>query len=189
AILVHDLMGGGHVLSQTPSHCAHVPSMRWREPGDQSTQLSFCRSTRRRGLIAAGDHDFHWNRPASGGYFLHAHDGSLGSDFCGRGRATTTRRCARPPGADSSWYLETSFAMASASSWLKAARSVGERKRTSVSTDRGARRFPASVVRRTRLPTSRTTRAPRAMRELADSRSRSVFGSTATGPSALGETM
>ena len=31
-----------------------------------------------------------------------AHEGSLGSDFCGRGCATTTRRCARPPGADSS---------------------------------------------------------------------------------------
>src|SRR5215467_2755659 len=46
----------------------------------------------------------------------------------------------------------------------KAARSVADRKRTSVSTARVARRLPASCARRTRSPTSRTTRAPRAMR-------------------------
>src|SRR5947209_672583 len=110
------------------------------------------------------------------------------SDFCGRGCATTTRRCARPPGADSSWYFETSFVMATVSSLLKAARSVADRKRTSVSTAKVARRLPASFARRTWSPTSRTTRAPRAMRELADSLSISRFGSAATGPRALGET-
>src|SRR6266550_5420752 len=85
-------------------------------------------------------------------------------DFCGRGCATTTRRCARPPGADASWYFETSFVMASVSSWLKAARSAGDRKRTSVSTARVARRLPAFCARRTRSANSRTIRAPRAMR-------------------------
>src|SRR5207302_584828 len=88
-------------------------------------------------------------------------DAPLGGD--GR-RATTSTRCARPPGADSSWYFETSFVMGSVSSLLKAARSVGDRKRTSVSTARVARRLPASFARRTRSPTSPTTRAPRAMR-------------------------
>ena len=53
---------------------------------------------------------------------------------------------------------------ASVSSLLKAARSVGDRKRTSVSIPRVARRFSASFARRTRSPTSRTTRAPKAMR-------------------------
>src|SRR6266496_6501721 len=106
--------------------------MRGREPGDKRTQLGFCRSSRHRRLGAAGDLDFDLDRTASGGFFLHAHDGFLGSDFCGRGCATITRRCARPPGADSSWYFETSLVMASVSSWLKAARSVADRKRTSV---------------------------------------------------------
>src|SRR6202040_271760 len=115
-------------------------------------------------LRRAWDLDFDLDGTASGGFFLHAHDGSLGSDFCGRGCATTTRRCARPPGADSSWYFDTSFVMASVSSWLKAARSVADRKPTSVSTARVARRLPVSFARRTRSPTSRTTRAPRAMR-------------------------
>src|SRR5438067_122300 len=115
-------------------------------------------------LRRAGDLDFDLDRTASGGFFLHAHDGSLRSDFCGSGCATTTRRCERPPGADASWYFETSFVMASVSSLLKAARSVADRKRTSVSTARVARRLPASFARRTRSPTSRTTRAPRAMR-------------------------
>jgi len=50
--------------------------------------------------------------------------------------------------------------MASVSSLLKAARSVAERKRISVSTARVARRLLASFARRTRSPTSRTT--PRA---------------------------
>src|SRR5271155_3003463 len=115
-------------------------------------------------LRRAGDLDFDLHRTASGGFFLHAHDDSLRSDFCVRGCATTIRRCARPPGADSSWYFETSFVMASVSSLLKAARSVADRKRTSVSTARVARRLPASFARRTRSPTSRTIRAPRAMR-------------------------
>src|SRR5206468_1512689 len=39
-----------------------------------------------------------------------------------------------------------------------------DRNRTSVSTARVARRLPDSLARRTRSPTSRTTRAPRAMR-------------------------
>src|SRR5207248_2855445 len=95
-------------------------------------------------LRRAGDLDFDLDRTASGGFFLHAHDGSLRSDFCGSGCATTTRRCARPPGADASWYFETSFAIASVSSLLKAARSAADRKRTSVSTARVARRLPAS---------------------------------------------
>src|SRR4029077_20702983 len=115
-------------------------------------------------LWCARDLYFHLDGTASGGFFLHAHEGSLGSAFCGRGWATTTRRCARPPGADSSWYFETSLAMASVSSWLNAARSVGDRKRTSVSTARVASRLPAWFARRTRSPTSRTTRAPKAMR-------------------------
>src|SRR5437867_4306654 len=115
-------------------------------------------------LRRAGDLDFDLDRTASGGFFLHAHDGSLVLDVRGRGCATTTRRCARPPGADSSWYFETNFVMASVSSLLKAARSVADRKRTSVSTARVARRLPASFARRTRSPISRTTRAPRAMR-------------------------
>src|SRR5437763_14240498 len=115
-------------------------------------------------LRRAGDLDFNLDRTAPGGFLLHAHAGSLGSAFCGRGCATTTRRCRRPPGADSSWYFDTSFVMASVSSLLNAARSVADRKRTSVSTARVARRLPASLARRTRSPTSRTTRAPRAMR-------------------------
>src|SRR5579863_8926401 len=114
----------------------------------------------------AGDFDFDPDETASGGFFLHAHDGSLslGWDFCGSGCATTTRRCARPPGADASWYFATNFVMASVSSLLKAARSVADRKRTSVSTASVARRLPVSFARRTRSPTSRTTRAPKAMR-------------------------
>ncbi len=96
-------------------------------------------------LRRAGDLDFDLDGTASGGVFLHAHDGSLGSDVCGRGCATTTRRCARPPGADASWYFATSVVMASVSSVLNAARSVADRKRTSVSTARVARRLPVSV--------------------------------------------
>src|SRR6202023_3646639 len=129
--------------------------MRGRELGDKRTQLGFCRSSRHRRLGAAEDLDFDLDGTASGGFFLHAHDGSLGWDFWGRGCATTTRRCARPPGADSSWYFETSFVMASASSLLKAARSVADRKRTSVSTARVAKRLPVSFARGTRSPTSR----------------------------------
>src|SRR4029079_18777202 len=112
----------------------------------------------------AGDFEFDLHRTASVGFLLHAHHGSLVSDFFARGCATITRRCARPPGADSSWYFETSFAMASVSSWLKAARSVADRKQTSVSTARVAKRLPDAFARRTRSPTSRTSRAPKAMR-------------------------
>ena len=36
-------------------------------------------------LRRAGDLDFNLDGTASGGFFLHAHDGSLGLDFCGRG--------------------------------------------------------------------------------------------------------
>src|SRR5258706_1966394 len=115
-------------------------------------------------LRRAGDFEFDLDGTASGGFLLHTHDGSLGSGCCGRGWATTIRRCARPPGADSLWYFETSFVMAAASSAVNAARSAGDRKRTSVSTARVARRLPAFFARRTRSATSRTIRAPRAMR-------------------------
>src|SRR5881394_1088819 len=78
-------------------------------------------------LRRAGDFELNLNGTATVGFLPHAHDGSLGC-------ATMTRRCARPPGADASWYFATSFVMASASSWLNAARSAADRKRTSVST-------------------------------------------------------
>src|SRR5260221_6969839 len=146
-------------------HCHGLPvalvDLGWHEPG---------RNTWTGGeglpdfLRRAGDFEFDQNGTATVGFFLHAHDGSLELDFCGRGCATTIRRCARPPGADSSWYFETSLVMASASSALKDARSAGDRKRTSVSTARVARRLPAFFARRTRSATSRTIRAPRAMR-------------------------
>lgn len=67
-------------------------------------------------------------------------------------------------------------------------RSVGDRKRTWESTGRVASRLPASFARPTRSPTSRTTRAPKTIKELADSRSTSRFGSPAAGPKSLGET-
>src|SRR5208283_303130 len=156
---------GLHARPEVQLHCNRLPvallELGRHEPG---------RNTRPRGdglpdfLRRAGDLDFDLDGMASRGFFLYAHDGSLGWDFCGRGCATITRRCARPPGADSSWYFETSFVMASVSSLLKAARSAADRKRTSVSTARVARRLPVSFARRTRSPTSRTTRAPRAMR-------------------------
>src|SRR6185503_21389087 len=50
----------------------------------------------------AGDLDFDLDGTASRGFFFHAHDGSLKLNYCGEGCATTTRRCARPPGADAS---------------------------------------------------------------------------------------
>src|SRR5258707_520398 len=115
-------------------------------------------------LRRAGDFEFDLDGTASGGFLLHTHDGSLGSGCCGRGWATTIRRCARPPGADSLWYFETSFVMAAASSAGNAARSAGDRKRTPGSTARAARRLPAFFARPTRSDTSRTIRAPRAMR-------------------------
>src|SRR4051794_33313256 len=130
----------------------HEPGRNTRPGGDRLPDF----------LRRAGDLDFDLDRTASGGFLLHAHDGSL--DVCGRGCATITRRCARPPGADSSWYFETSLAIASVSSSLNAARSVADRKRTSVSTARVARRLPVCFARRTRSPTSWTTRAPRTMR-------------------------
>src|SRR6516225_5379701 len=65
--------------------------MRGREPVDERTQLGFCRSSRHRRLGAAGDLDFDLDGTAAGGFFLHAHDGSLGSDFCGSGCATTKK--------------------------------------------------------------------------------------------------
>src|SRR6266571_625390 len=134
--------------------CRHEPGRDTRPGGDGLPDF----------LRRAGDLDFDLDRTASGGLFRHTHDDSLGLDVCGTGWATTTRRCTRPPGVDSSWYFETSFVMASASSALKAARSAGDRKRTSVSTARVARRLPAFFARRTRSATSRTTRAPKAMR-------------------------
>src|SRR4029077_6186750 len=95
-------------------------------------------------LRRAGDLEFDLEGSASGGFLFHAHDGSLSSEFCGSGWATTIKRCARPPGADSSWYFETSLVMASASSALNAARSAGDRKRTTLSTASVARRLRAS---------------------------------------------
>ena len=130
--------------------------MRRARTGDKRTQLGFCRSSRHRRLGVVGD--LNLDGTASRGFFLHAHDGSLESDFCGRG-------CARPPGdapaAGGGFIviLRNGLATASASSWLNAARSVADRKRTSVSTARVARRLPVSFARRTRSPTSRTTRA------------------------------
>src|SRR3989442_4409148 len=56
-------------------------------------------------LRRVGDFEFDPNGTATVGFFLHAHDGSLESDFRGRGWATITRRCTRPPGVDSSWYF------------------------------------------------------------------------------------
>src|SRR5437899_10396223 len=53
-------------------------------------------------LRRAGGFEFDLNGTATVGFFLHAHDGSLGSDFCGRRWATTTRPCTRPPGAEAS---------------------------------------------------------------------------------------
>src|SRR4029078_9774878 len=76
-------------------------------------------------LRCAGDFEFDLEGTATVGFLLHAHCScSLGSDFWGRGCAMTTRRWARPPGADASWYFETSLAMASESSRLNAARSL-----------------------------------------------------------------
>jgi hypothetical protein len=49
------------------------------------------------------DLDFDLNGTASG--VLHAHEDSFGSGFRGSGCATTTRRCKRAQGADSSWYF------------------------------------------------------------------------------------
>src|SRR5260370_1249593 len=99
-------------------HCDGLPvalvDLRWHEPG---------RNTWTGGeglphfLRRAGDFEFDLNGTATVGFFLHAHDSSLGADFCGRGCATTTRRCARPSGAESSWYFDTSFAMASRTSF------------------------------------------------------------------------
>src|SRR5438128_902029 len=54
--------------------------MRGRELGDKRTQLGFCRSSRHRRLGAAGDLDFDLHGTASGRFFLHAHNGSLGSE-------------------------------------------------------------------------------------------------------------
>src|ERR1700722_9516892 len=51
--------------------------MRGRELGDKRTQLGFCRSSRHRRLGAAGDFDFDPHGTASGGFCLHAHDGSF----------------------------------------------------------------------------------------------------------------
>src|SRR6266567_2642919 len=147
-----------HARTEMVRHGDGLPiallDLRWHEPG---------RNTRTGGeglphvLRCAGDFEFNLNGTATVGFFLHAHDGSLGC-------ATITRRCGRPPGADASWYFATSLVMAAASSAVNAARSAGDRKRTSVSTARVARRLPAFFARRTRSPTSRTIRAPSAMR-------------------------
>src|SRR5262249_20971647 len=51
--------------------------MRGCELGDKRTQLGFCRSSRHRRLGAAGDLDFDLDGTASGGFLLHAHDGSF----------------------------------------------------------------------------------------------------------------
>ena len=51
--------------------------MRGRELGDKPTQLGFRRSSRHRRLGTAGDLDFNLDGTTSGGFFLHAHDGSF----------------------------------------------------------------------------------------------------------------
>src|SRR5262245_24249890 len=48
-----------------------------RELGDQRTHLGFSRSSRRRRLGTSGDLDFNLDGTTSGGFFLHAHDGSF----------------------------------------------------------------------------------------------------------------
>src|SRR5260370_39918763 len=59
--------------------------MRGRELGDKRTQLGFCRSSRHRRLGAAGDLDFNLDGTASGGFFLHAHNGSLNAEVLAAG--------------------------------------------------------------------------------------------------------
>lgn len=54
-------------------------------------------------------------------------------------------RWARPPGEDPLWYFEIGFVMVSVSSLLKAARSVADRKRTSVSTSSSGREARVSI--------------------------------------------
>src|SRR6516162_4038571 len=56
--------------------------MRGSELGDKRTQLGFCRSSLHRRLGAAGDLDFYLDGTTSVCFFLRAHDGSLGLDFC-----------------------------------------------------------------------------------------------------------
>src|SRR5271165_6914857 len=60
--------------------------MRGRELGDKRTQLSFCRSSLHRRLGAAGDLDFNLDGTAYRGFFLHAHNGSLGLNIACRKR-------------------------------------------------------------------------------------------------------
>src|SRR6266567_2605796 len=82
-------------------HCDGLPvallDVSWHEPG---------RNTWTGGeglphfLRGAGGFEFDLNGTATVGFFFHAHDGSLESDFWGRGCATNTSRCARPPGAE-----------------------------------------------------------------------------------------
>src|SRR6185503_17822125 len=86
----------------------HEPGRNTRPGGDRLPDFLRC----------ARHLEFDLNRTAAVGFLLHAHDCSLGWDFCGRGCATMTRRCARPPGADASWYFEMSFVMAVVSSAL-----------------------------------------------------------------------
>src|SRR5215471_8498174 len=52
--------------------------MRGSELGDKRTQLGCGRSSRHRKLGAAGDFDFNLEGTATGWFFLHTHDGSLG---------------------------------------------------------------------------------------------------------------
>src|SRR5262245_34292882 len=115
-------------------------------------------------LRRPGDLHLGLDGPAAVRLFLDRHHCSLVRGVCGTGWAMSTRRCARPPGLDSSWYFETSWVMAAVSSAVNAARSAADRNRTSVSTASVARALPASLARRERSLTSRTTRAPRAIR-------------------------
>src|SRR5437660_2840811 len=104
-----------HARTEVVVHCDGLPvallDVGWHEPG---------RNTGTGGeglphfLRRAGDVEFDLHETATVRFFLHAHDGSVESDFCGSGWATTTRRCARPPGADPSWYFETSLVIAAA---------------------------------------------------------------------------
>ncbi len=97
------------------------------------------------------------------------------------------KRCERPPGAASSWYLETRPLTASASSAANAARSFADAKRTSLSMPRVASGLPAALAPVMSSPTSRTRRPATASSQRAERWSGARDGSGATADSAVGE--
>src|SRR5205823_3919285 len=112
----------------------------------------------------------------------------LGSlSFVMVGCSATTNRCGRPPGANSSWYFATRPLTASASSAAKAARSLADANRTSLSIPRVATGLPASLDRVMSSPTSRTSRLATASSQRAERWSGSREGSGATSDNAFGE--